>query len=301
MSASDGQSGLADADTYKYYLNSSLKQTTTEKSYTFIGLTGGTKYTIKVEAVDKAGRTGSDTKEATTTVPSIPETETQVANYADVDGNGSVDGVIYADLAIGGSGTGLVQRYTITKGSNFKKYRVTQESYSGSLGTGKIIAPVSGNSGNERFYVMALSDVDSKTHYWYYSAYGNMNESSSARPTSEEFGRGEQNTINMINKWNSSAYGSQNSNDMWGISAVNSRTWNGSSGWYIPSRDEWAAFAGELDIDDSNYSIKGLSDRYWSSSQNSIGIAWDADFNSGGFGYGYGYGSNHYVRLGTTF
>ena len=73
---------------------------------------------------DKAGNSGSDTKEATTTVPSIPETTTQVANYADVDGNGSVDGVIYADLAVGGSGTGLQQSYTIPKGSNCKKYKV---------------------------------------------------------------------------------------------------------------------------------------------------------------------------------
>ena len=99
VSASDGQSGLATSGTYKYYLNNDLKQTTENASYTYTGLTGGTQYTIRVEAVDKAGRTGSDTTQATTTQASLPETETQVANYADVDGNGTVDGVIYADLA----------------------------------------------------------------------------------------------------------------------------------------------------------------------------------------------------------
>ena len=149
--------------------------------------------------------------------PSIPETETQVANYADVDGDGTVDGIIYADLAIGGTGTWNLSdnssynsngQYTIPKGNNFKKYKVTQENYSGSFGTGKVIAPVSGSSGNERFYVMALSDVDSNTHYWYYNAYGSMNDYASQ--TSTALGQGEQNTINMIAKWNSSAYGSQN-------------------------------------------------------------------------------------------
>ena len=125
-----------------------------------------------------------------------------------------------------------------------------------------------------------------------------------ASQTSTAFGRGEQNTINMIAKWNSSGYGSQNGNssipDMWGLSAVNSRTWNGSSGWYIPSRDEWAAFAGELDIDRGNYSNYGLSSNYWSSSQYSTTSAWHANFNSGYFS-GNTVNYSNYVRLGTTF
>ena len=302
VSASDAESGLATTDTYKYYANNSLKHTGTETSYTITGLTAGTKYTIKVEAYDKAGNAGSDTKEATTTQPSIPETTTQVANYADVDGNGSVDGVIYADLAIGGSGTAWGDssggEYTIPKGSNFKKYKVTQESYSGSFGTGKVIAPISGSSGNERFYVMALSNVTGSysTWYWYYNA----NMSDYASQTSTAFGKGEQNTINMISKWNSSGYGSQNARDMWGASEVNSRTWNGSSGWYIPSIGEWAAFADQLSITTSNYSNKGLSNHYWSSSQNSTKYAWYAIFIGGYFG-SYYVDHYYYVRLGTTF
>ena len=240
--------------------------------------------------------------------PSIPETETQVANYADVDGNGTVDGIIYADLAIGGSGNGLGQSYTIPTSSGFKKYKVTQESYTpegsaAGFGTGKVIAPVDpSGSGTERFYVMALSDVDSSKHCWYYSAYS-YGMSDYASQTSTAFGRGEQNTINMIAKWNSSGYGSQNGNssypDMWGLSAVNSRTWNGSSGWYIPSRDEWAGFIGELNIDSGNY--YGLSYIYWSSSQSSTGSSWNANFNYGSFSSGNSVHVNIYVRLGTTF
>ena len=237
----------------------------------------------------------------------IPETETQVANYADVDGNGTVDGVIYADLAIGGSGTGLGQSYTIPTSSGFKKYEVTQESYSGSFGTGKVIAPVKGSSGNERFYVMALTDVGGQqngtTYCWYDAANGWMNDY--ARQTSTEFGQGEQNTINMITKWNSSGYGGQNDNnnydDMWGISAVNSRTWNGASGWYVPSRDEWAAFMGQLNITTSNYSSKGLSKYYWLSSQSYTDQAWDVSLLFDKFNDFHIVTNDFYVRLGTTF
>ena len=316
VSASDGQSGLATSGTYRYYLNNDLKQTTESAGYTFTGLTGGTQYTIRVEAMDKAGRTGSDTTQVTTQQASIPETETQVANYADVDGNGTVDGVIYADLAVGGRGTWNPSgnssydsngTYTIPTSGNFKKYKVTQESYSGSFGTGKVVTPVDPNSssGNERFYVMALSDVDSSSHYWYYSAF-DYGMSDSASQTSTAFGRGEQNTINMISKWNSSGYGTQNAGadssfnpDMWGVSAVNSRTWNDTSGWYVPSLNEWAAFAGELNIT-SNYSNYGLSNFYWSSSQYITDRAYVADFRNG-YMHSYHVYYNYYVRLGTTF
>ena len=289
VNASDGQSGLAESGTYKYYLNNSLKQTTTERSYTFTGLTGGTKYTIKVEAVDKAGRTGSDTKEATTEVPSISDTESQVANYADVDGNGTVDGVIYADLAVGGSGTAWEDRdgtYTIPTSGNFKKYKVTQESYAGSFGTGKVIAPVdpSSSSGNERFYVIALGNVGSGIYVFW--------NSSTSVVTSTGFGTGETNTVAMKAK---------GSIGLWSISEVQNGTWNGSSGWYVPSREEWSAFVDQLNITTSNYLNYGLSDYYWSSSQDNTGTAWSMNFDKGYVSsYDYSIGSS-YIRLGTTF
>ena len=66
VTAIDNESGLATSNTYKYYLNNSLKQTTTEKTYTFTGLTPETSYSIKVEAYDKAGNVGSATKSIST-------------------------------------------------------------------------------------------------------------------------------------------------------------------------------------------------------------------------------------------
>ena len=66
VTANDGQSGLATSNTYKYYLNNSLKKTTTETSYKFEGLTAETSYEIKVEAYDKANNKGTDTESVST-------------------------------------------------------------------------------------------------------------------------------------------------------------------------------------------------------------------------------------------
>ena len=237
-------------------------------------------------------------------LPEASESESQVVNYADVDGNGTVDGIIYADLAVGGSGQwgNGDGTYTIPKGSNFKKYEVMQESYSGNFGTGQVIAPVSSSSGEKRFYVMALSDVDANSHCWYHSASGDMNDY--ATTTSTAFGQGEQNTINMITKWNNSEYGPQNGYskyiDMWGVSAVNSRTWNGTNEWYVPSKDEWSAFANALGVTKSNYVSKGLAYCYWTSSQGTNSIVWIAHFEVGYMNRDV-VTSTHLVRLGTTF
>jgi len=85
---------------------------------------------------------------------------------------------------------------------------------------------------------------------------------------------------------------------MWGLSTVQSGTWNGSSGWYVPSREEWAAFGGQLGITQSN--DKGLSGWYWSSSQDDTSNAWLANFYSG-YMASLRVNGDNYVRLGATF
>ena len=304
--SSDGESGLADTNTYKYYLNNSLKSTTSNKNYTFSGLSAGTSYTIKVEAYDKAGNVGTATASAKTNEAGLPESTSYVGYYADVDGNGTVDGVIYADLAIGGSGTwnpsgnssyNSYGTYTIPKGSGFKKYKVSKSGHSDDFGT-KDVLTVLNSSGNERFYAMALDDVTTKEIHWYHSAEYNMNDHHTT--TSTSFGSGKQNTKNMIAKWNSSAYGSQNAGryepDMWGLSTVQSKI-NANPAWYVPSKEEWSAFGDKLGITFKNYGNKGLSGEYWSSSQfNNFG-AWTAEggmLTSTVMGIGC-------VRLSTTF
>ena len=87
--------------------------------------------------------------------------------------------------------------------------------------------------------------------------------------------------------------------DMWGLSAVQSGTWNGSTGWYVPSRGEWAAFGAAFGITEDNYTNYGLS--------TTIGLLRSTVRTAlGTLALARLYGlrqrhSNRYVRLGTTF
>ena len=308
VTASDNESGIGN---YTYTINGGSQTSNTTGSYTFTGLKSSTTYTISVTVTDKANNpTTEGNKTIQTKEPAgIPESTSYVGYYADVDGNGTVDGIIYADLAFSKSGTwnpngnssyDSYGTYSYTKQSNLKKYKVEGTDSIDGFGSKGIVKP-NGGSGNERFYVMALDDVDSSYHCWWDDAYGNMRDYAST--TSVDFGRGEQNTTNMRAKWNSGAYGAKNAGsytDMWGLSAVVNGTWNGTSGWYVPSRGEWAAFGDNLGITQSNYTSRGLSYYYWSSSQYNSGNAWYAFFNDGCMNYDRVY-NFYYVRLGTTF
>ena len=81
-----------------------------------------------------------------------------------MDGNGTVDGIIFEDFKEGGSGTWGVDNgsYSITKVSSTKDYFISETNYKGPFGTRNVLSPK--NSGNDRFYVMALNDVNSNTY-----------------------------------------------------------------------------------------------------------------------------------------
>ena len=207
--------------------------------------------------------------------------------YADLDSTGeiSVDGVIFADLAgeeesgeWGSNGSGT---YTIPSETNLKQYYIKGEYTDEHFGTGKVIAPIEGNDENKnyRFYVMALDDINPGTSYcWYYAASGKLNK---LVGTSEnDFGQGRKNTEYVNSKWNdpSLPWGAHNANsshdDM--LEVIQEEI---TSGWFVPSKSEWAAFAKAFDITSSNYSSKyGLSDSCWSSSQISTLSAYIANF-----------------------
>ena len=224
----------------------------------------------------------------------IEKTKSYVGYYADIDGDGTVDGVIYADLAVGGSGQwsdddGNFSYEAIT---GVKDYTISQANYSGDFGDNGVLKAT--GSGKDRFYVMALENIDADTHTWYAYAYSN-GISDYNTITSESFGSGKTNTATMIAKWNSSAYGNQADTDMWKViqTQVN-------KGWFVPSREEWSAFAKNLSIDKVNYVNHNLSDYCWSSSLNDENHAWIADFidgymNGGDFNY------SSFVRLSATF
>ena len=227
----------------------------------------------------------------------ISKTESYVGYYADIEGDGTVDGIIYADLAKGNTGDGQWTdsdgNYTIPTEENVKDYYISKTDYEGDFGIKDVLSPT--GSGAGRFYVMALSDIDANTHYWYYNAYGIMGDYATA--TSGNFGTGKANTETMIAKWNNSSnggYGEQNANDMWGL--IQTEVANG---WFVPSRGEWSAFAEELGRT-TNYTESGLSNWYWSSSQYGANFAYSADFNTK-YIINYYVNRDRYVRLSTTF
>lgn len=231
----------------------------------------------------------------------ISKDESQVGKYADIDGDGTVDGIIFADLMIGGNGEcgpNGYGKYTIPTISDCKDYYVSQESYTNKLGgTAEVLSPT--GSGNSRFYIMALSNIDSNYHDWYNAAYGKMSDYASV--TSQDFGKGKSNTATMISKWNAKAYGEQNTcssghTDMWGEIQTQAN-----NGWFVPSRAEWAAFVKNLGITNSNYSSKGLSHYYWSSSQYNTGSAYYACVSKSFIRDDYVSDGNLWVRLAATF
>ena len=123
---------------------------------------------------------------------------------------------------------------------------------------------------------MALKDAsDGRSYDWYNAAIGKISDYNVC--TSTAFGSGLENTKNMMNLWNATEpkYGNRNAckdhDDVWSIIDLNLYPI-----WFIPSKEEWAAFAGELEID--NYKKHGLGDYYWSSSLYNEAVAWRVHF-----------------------
>ena len=219
---------------------------------------------------------------STTQKPTEPviSTETScVGYYADIDGDGTVDGVIYADLAQGNTKgeqwANYVGKYSIPKiTSNLRKYYISQESYEGDFESNPVVTATGTGGTTNRFYVMALSNIDENTYTWYKNAYGNINDYSTT--TSEDFGKGKDNTTTIMKKWKTNEYGEQTLTDLWGRIQTEVE-----KGWFVPSRAEWSAFANELGIDKFNYnSDYKLKDSYWSSSLSYTTKAWSARFGN---------------------
>ena len=260
----------------------------------------------------------------------IPDTATgedYKGYYADVDGDGTPDGVIYADLAqsseAGAQYYNSDGAYSYTAKTNLNEYTISKEKYTGEKAKfgEKEIIKLKKDKGNPRFYVMALENFTTEaytdpndsnnnypaytTYYWYYGAYNHM----SPLITSNDFGEGKENTRKMIAKWKAAGTSEgytdspQNNRDIWKHIQTKYQ-----QGWYIPSRGEWAAFADyftnktdlETKLTTSNYSTFGLSGWYWSSSQYDTYYAWGANFSRGYMTPNIVYG-NYCVRFGVTF
>ena len=200
----------------------------------------------------------------------ISPTESQVGKYVDINGNGIPEGVIFADLAIGGKcqyrdrGKNKANFYEVeiqTLKEGLKDYIVIGEFEDKINGKQEILAPIL--DGNNRFYIMALQDAIPYNREWYDSAgYSKIHDYDTL--THKWFGAGYSNTVTMMKKWTNEEFGIKNGGiqgDVWREIQEDVK-----NGWFIPSKDEWAIIAANLKISSTNYESKGLKTSYWSSS-----------------------------------
>ena len=222
--------------------------------------------------------------------------------------------MIYADLVESKSGEWGDSNgtYSYSKQDGLKSYYIKKATYNdGHFGEHPVIAPKSGTSGNDRFYVMRLKQYVNESEWqwdrWYHlDEWGNMKD----YETSEDFGLGRENTERLIYYWiNNPTAGSVSEDGSgsavadWGYGDI----WYQYSdeyedGWFVPSRGEWSAFGDNLTITPDNYEDYGFENDYWSSSQDpdSLNEAFCIDFVNGRMRMEY-LGSYLYIRLSTTF
>jgi len=130
--------------------------------------TGSTTITVK-----SAANTNYNEKTAIYSVTVKDNTfreDSGVGLYADTDGDGTPDGIIFEDFKKGGSGSWGGTSYTIDTATDLKEYHISQTNYEGPFGTKNVLS--ARESGNERFKVMALSDYNNSATYTFTNAKG---------------------------------------------------------------------------------------------------------------------------------
>ncbi len=134
---------------------------------------------------------------------------------------------------------------------------------------------------------MALKDLDEDSHYWYYNAYGNLDNPEAKTVVDFQESNGEVKTGEMLQKYGDPTYGEPKTDgdytDLWGLATLKEKV---AQGWFVPSRAEWSAFGDMLynlpeKVTTSNYPNYGLKVWYWSSSQYNYNYAWHVNFNKG--------------------
>jgi len=260
------------------------------------------------------------------------DAQSYIGYYADIDADGEVDGIIYADLAFNGSGqwANADGEYSYTKKdeNTLNEYYISQEEeyqYM-SFNSKPVIAPVTvdedNNEANDRFYVMALKDFTTPaytdeedetnsypaytTYYFYKNACGKMDPSDTEVEFRSDYCVGRKNTNTMISKWDKNGEeggytgATQDNQDIW--KHIKTKV---AEGWFIPSRAEWGAFgkfATYQGVTPGNCKRNyGLSFCYWSSSQLDAREAWDAYFTRGHMDAYVSSFGDYCVRLSATF
>ncbi len=208
--------------------------------------------------------------------------EGYVGYYADLDGNpeNGAEGIIYADLEKGSDGLKkwydfdyAVFKYPSEEREDvtYKKYVLEEQQGSGFGEYKKEMIKVADNNGTERFYVMALEDINKGTSYtWYKSKEGSLPNDKKVEGTENDFVQGKTNTEYWIDKWNKDEDDGKDNNDIWKIVQDNGELTKYGKDWFVPSKSEWSAFGymccNKIGMSGDNYSSYGLGDAYWTSS-----------------------------------
>ena len=239
--------------------------------------------------------------------------------YADLDGDGTADGIIVADISKDSTDTTTYKggnpwgnsdgSFSYTKvTSGLRGYSENTYKYTNADGTqvdGTLIT-CTNNTGIPRYYILSLANYDANDHCWYFNALGNMSDYSTF--TSEGFGKGKENTEKMIDRMKNHSDTSKYSVDYGEpTTGENEDIWNiiedkVKEGWFVPSKAEWAAFGSYLNTSKTGtYENYGLSVWYWSSSQSGDGYAWAVGFDVGCVGGHETVNGPYSLRLCTTF
>ena len=261
-----------------------------------------------------------------TTLPSssFPKISVSGLKYADLDGDGTADGIIVADISKDSTDTTTYKgknpwgnrngSFSYTEKETSREYSENTYEYTNADGykvKGTLIT-CTNNTGIPRYYVLSLANYDANGHYWYKNAYGKMSDSTStSKFTSEDFGKGKENTEKMIERMKNHSDTSKYEYDYGEpTTGTNADIWNiiedkVKEGWFVPSKAEWAAFASYLNTSktstDTNYYVNyRLNNWYWSSSQYDSSGAWGVGFDYGFMG-GDGVNSSDSLRLCATF
>ena len=178
LSATSGTINYPNSTTFTVSGNTgTLSVSSSNTSVATVSISGSTVTIKSVGAgtatitVKSAASTNYNEKTATYTVTVKNPTftgDSGVGYYADTDGDGTPDGIIFEDFKKGGSGSWGGTSYTVSTVTGLKEYYISQTNYKRPFGTKNVLS--ARGSGNARFNVMALSDYNNSATYTFTNA-----------------------------------------------------------------------------------------------------------------------------------
>ena len=240
LSATSGTINYPNSTTFTVSGNTgTLSVSSSNTSVATVSISGNTVTIKSVGAgsatitVKSAPNTNYNEKTATYTVTVKNPTFTEgsgVGYYADTDGDGTPDGIIFADFKNGGSGSWGGYSYTISTVTGLKEYYVSKTNYNGPFGTKNVLS--ARGSGNARFNVMALSDYNNSATYTFTNA-KSITSGDWRTPTKEDLTMFAGQLV--IKPSNYSGYGLK-------ATYWSSTVYNGSSGYYVTFNNDFDIF-----------------------------------------------------------